>query len=239
MLRAGLLHGRACRGVPETEWDNADRFCLLDRLYTAVGPVCTPSVGPIEQASECYSDETAQLCAEMGGTSVGGIFCILKGDEYSVLGPFCSSSTYDAAPGILYPNCVSAEKGESACQALLGRSIGNGTFCILDGSDYHLLGPLCDVGGGCWIFDESGGENTCLSKFGGQSVGGSFCILEGDYTIVGPSTYEDIRFSGENLLANDVDERTRFIMCLKGQQLVRSEWTLLCVRSHVLRVFLL
>jgi hypothetical protein len=64
--------------------------------------------------------------------------------------------------------------------------------------------------GGCWVFDESkgGGENSCLSKFGGQSVGQSFCIIKGDYTIVGPSGYGDIQFSGENLLANDVDENT-------------------------------
>jgi hypothetical protein len=195
----------ACQKLNGTNF--ADRFCLLDRSYTVVGPVCTPSEGAIEEASECYAEETALVCSEMGGTSVGGIFCILKG-EYSVLGPFCSSQSIDTEPGILYPICVSVEEGESACLALSGQSIGNGTFCILEGNDYHLLGPLCNGDGGCWIFDDSkgGGENDCLSKFGGQSVGGSYCILKGDYTIVGPSKYGDIRFTGENVLAKDMDE---------------------------------
>jgi hypothetical protein len=198
----------ACMKLNGTNF--ADRFCLLhDKSYTVVGPVCTPTIGPIEQASECYADETAQVCLEMGGTSVGGIFCILQGDNYSVLGPFCSTSLYASE---LYANCVTAEEGKSACHALSGRSIGNGTFCILDDRDYHLLGPLCYDGGGCTLFDSGSAsgssEGSCEENFGGLSVGGFFCIIKGDYTIVGPSSYGGIGFSGDNILAKNVDQNT-------------------------------
>jgi hypothetical protein len=50
----------------------ADRFCLLDTsAYTVVGPICTPHKGPIEADSNCYPEETEQLCSEMDGISVG------------------------------------------------------------------------------------------------------------------------------------------------------------------------
>jgi hypothetical protein len=182
----------------------ADGFCLLPhRSYTVVGPVCTPTQGAVDQAPQCYGDETAQLCQEMGGTNVGDIFCILPGHHYSVLGPFCDTviSRSDEPGTILDPICVSTEEGTSACQALSGRSIGNGTFCILeDRSDYHLLGPLCQSGGACAVFDE-----ICRSDFAGQPVGSFFCIIKGDYTMVGPASYGGLSFTGsEHLLAKNV-----------------------------------
>jgi hypothetical protein len=122
------------------------------------------------------------------------------------LGPFCTTRLIDSE---LYPICVTVEEGQSACRALSGRSIGNGTFCILDDSDYHMLGPLCFEGGACALFSSSAGysdEGSCEKDFGGQSVGGIFCIIKGDYTIVGPSSYGGIDFSGDNKLAKNVDK---------------------------------
>jgi hypothetical protein len=137
----------------------------------------------------------------------GGIFCILKGSNYSVLGPFCTSQTYEHEPGNIYPWCVTVEEGEAGCQALSGRSLGNGTFCVVNGSDYRLLGPLC-ANNGCAEYDgsKSGGENGCLLQFGGQSFGSFSCVIKGDYTIIGPSNYGNLRLMGDNLLASDVDE---------------------------------
>jgi hypothetical protein len=203
----------ACTKLNGTNF--ADLYCLLPgTLFTVVGPVCTPrDSGPIAQASQCYGNETARVCQEMGGTNVGDIFCILNNtseqEQYSVLGPFCHLARYDTGeePGIIYGRCVSGQAGETSCQALSGQSIGNGTFCILNGSDYHLLGPTCGAGGGCAVIGVGAGDdNTCRSKFGGQPVGDFDCIIQGDYTIVGPSIWGNVQFWGDNVLADDMDE---------------------------------
>ena len=132
----------------------------------------------------------------------------MKGD-YTVLGPFCTPNQYiDTEPEQVYADCVSEIEGETACSKLSGRSVGKGMFCVLPDNDYHLLGPLCHSGGGCWVYNDlsSGGDDKCAMDYGGTAVGYASCIIKGDYTIVGPSVYGDVAFSGDNLLADGVTE---------------------------------
>ena len=199
----------ACKTLNGTNF--ADRFCLVDESYKVIGPICTPVAGPVANASVCHPNETRDLCTEMKGINIGDIFCVVKGD-YSVLGPFCSALQYESEPGQIYADCASATDAKTACAKISGRSVGEGMFCILPDSDYHLLGPLCHRDGGCWLYDDSpnGGENKCLKDFGGTSVGAQSCIIKGEYTIVGPATFGDVRFGGDNILADDLDESAVF-----------------------------
>ena len=200
----------ACKEMGGTNF--ADRFCLVDESYKVIGPICTPINGPIEEASICHPEETKALCSDMNGINIGDIFCVVKGD-YTVLGPFCTAQQKsDTEPDQVYADCVSEIEGETACSKLSGRSIGKGMFCVLPGNDYHLLGPLCQPGGGCWVLNEStsGGNDNCAMDYGGTAVGYASCIIKGDYTIVGPSVYGDVAFSGDNLLADDVTESEVF-----------------------------
>jgi hypothetical protein len=184
----------------------AGLFCLLEKSYKVIGPICSPTSGPIENASVCYEEETTALCDDMNGTSVGGIFCVVKG-EYSVLGPFCTTSHYQDEPEISYANCASKMEGEAACSELSGSSVGNGTFCVLPGLEYRLLGPLCDANGGCWVYNDKSDPatgNGCQRDFQGTAVGSYSCIIKGEYTIIGPATYGGMRFEGGNVMGPDL-----------------------------------
>jgi len=196
----------ACQDMGGTNF--ADRFCLVDASYTVIGPICTPTTGPIEEASVCHPEETKALCDEMNGINIGDIFCVVKGD-YTVLGPFCTAQYYTVEPDQLYSTCATESEGKEACTKLSGRSVGKGMFCVLNGIDYHLLGPLCDVGGGCWVYNDENNDQ-CEQDLNGTAVGSFSCIFKGDYTIVGPSNYGNVRFGGDTILADDLNESQVF-----------------------------
>jgi hypothetical protein len=195
---------QACESLGGTNF--ADLFCLLNESYTVIGPICVPTGGPIEDASVCYPEEAAAACADMNGTSVGDIFCVVEGD-YSVLGPFCTTFSGQNKPERSSSYCASEAEGKKACSELSGRSVGNGTFCVLPGLDYRLLGPLCMPGGGCLVYNDENDPSTgngCERDFRGTAVGEHSCIIQGEYTIIGPATYGGIRFDGDNVLGPDL-----------------------------------
>jgi hypothetical protein len=196
----------ACQEMGGTNFANL--FCLVDATHKVIGPICTPTTGPIEEASVCYPEETKALCEEMNGFNIGDIFCVVKGD-YTVLGPFCTLHYNTAESDQLFSNCATESEGKDACAKLSGRSVGNGRFCVLPGNDYHLLGPLCNPGGGCWVYSDETNDH-CEQDFDGTAVGSFSCIFKGDYTIVGPSIYGNVQFGGETILANDLDESQVF-----------------------------
>jgi len=207
----------ACKSLGGTSF--ADIFCLLDDSYTVIGPICKPTENYTENASVCYPDETAKLCQEMDGTNIGDIFCIVKG-EYSVLGPFCHVDYVKDDANItetVYPICTN---GTDVCTNLGGKSMADGTFCILEENDYTLMGPFCFVSG-CYSVpttEEGYTESTCDSLLGGTTLGDFSCILKGDYTVVGPLAWgdgTDLLFFNGYELGKDLDQSS-IIFPLKG-----------------------
>ena len=173
----------------------ADIFCLVDKAYTVIGPICRPIQGnATADSSLCYPEETAAMCQELEGTSIGDIFCIVKG-EYSVLGPFCTmyfGYTGTKEYSYLLPICNDAS---DQCISIGGSPLGNGTFCILKG-EYTFVRPegettihssdnTTETPSWC---DEQGGTKLGVHLSNGQSTRFG-CILPGKYSIIGPMSW--------------------------------------------------
>ena len=166
-------------------------FCLVDDAYTVIVPICTPSSihSTHNRKSHCFPDETLALCQEMIGTSIGDIFCVVKGD-CSILGPFCKinifGNGYYITQKFIDSECYNVS---NACKSLGGSPLGNGAFCILKG-EYSFVRPdgphpndanndnvsWCEKQGGTKIVNKP--FDKFINEFG--------CILKGKYTIVGP-----------------------------------------------------
>jgi hypothetical protein len=160
----------------------------------------------------CFPEETAKLCLDMGGTNIGDIFCVIKGGNYSVLGPFCDQGYFYNDPNengteLVYADCTD---GSDVCRKIGGSPLGEGTFCVVKGDDYVAVGPLCTTGGGCVILagsypDINGGYSTCEYDLGGTNIGEFICLLKGAFSVIGPMLWGDSFFLG-NVLADAVSE---------------------------------
>jgi hypothetical protein len=188
----------------------ADRYCVVDSDYTVVGPICLPD---ITNADTCYPEETTSWCNAVGGTNIGDIFCVVKGD-YSVLGPLCGlepeMNTNAAANTSLldttttygyFPTCYQDQAFAVACDELGGTALANGTFCILEGSDYHVA--TASYNGAYVIGSRSSAEgpSSCV-KMGGKDFGSYSCVLQGDYTITTPIAWDRTEFIVSNQRVN-------------------------------------
>ena len=154
----------------------------------------------------------------MGGTNIGDIFCIVKGD-YSVLGPFCTISldyTSSQEYALLTTSCIDAS---DPCKSLGDTPLGNGTFCVLNG-EYTFIRPeiipLCIAWGGTKIVPTSTGNYNDDDSHG--------CILSEKYSIIRPMSWglsQDIRFKGtefgENFDLSNMYVNTPEYVILKGE----------------------
>jgi hypothetical protein len=208
---------KGCAALGGTNF--ADIFCLLDDSYTVVGPICKPTLANnTEDAIVCFPEETAKLCLDMGGTNIGDIFCVIKGGNYSVLGPFCNVMQYfdfphDVTDNLYYPTCTD---GSDVCREIGGNPLGEGTFCVVNGDDYVAVGPLCfsavcnGLGGMVSRVDDAvdkrvdGGLSYCEYYLGGTNIGNLICLLKGAFSVVGPMNWGNVQFSG-NVFADTVN----------------------------------
>ena len=115
-------------GYHSNSIDQDASWCSISGDHTVIGPACYGEV--------CYTDELANACADLEGTSFADIFCVVD-KKYTVVGPICRPDPEDAN------TCFTAETAEW-CEAVNGTNIAN-LFCIVDG-EYSVLGPFCDVG---------------------------------------------------------------------------------------------
>ena len=74
--------------------------------------------------------------------------------------------------------------GSETCRKLNGSALADGMFCVLEGDDYHTVGPYC-YAGLCTIIGRLEDEvSPCEVELGGIPIGEFICIIQGDYTVV-------------------------------------------------------
>jgi len=211
----------ACKKYGGT--DVSGVFCLLyksihnGKPVRALGPLChggscwtTPPLGP-----HSYNSSGSIACGKVGGTDVGGVFCLTDKSSVSLLGPFYHKSN-TVHNGFL-------ASGRNACGFLGGYQVG-GMFCLTKTSSV-AMGPWC-YGKTCYT---AAGGQACRQIKKGKNVDGVFCLVgkstADEYNVLGPFCYgqecdDGTLKAGSNVcgvLPNSVDVGGAFCLTKKKQ----------------------
>mmetsp|Transcript_20367 Transcript_20367/g.44089 ORF Transcript_20367/g.44089 Transcript_20367/m.44089 type:complete len:303 (-) Transcript_20367:88-996(-) len=92
------------------------------------------TVGPACWGNFCIFGDLTQKCASLGGELFAKRWCVIRGCDWTVIGPTCTK-----AVSTLNAQCFE-ERTREVCAELRGTEIGQ-RYCVLPGTQWTFIGP--------------------------------------------------------------------------------------------------